>query len=81
MGAIAKEAGWRWMLLVFSWTTGLAYITASVIYQVGTFFDHPVFSGLWILASIVVFIAFVIALKSIGRRSVQGNLINVLQVS
>jgi len=81
MGAIAKEAGWRWMLLVFSWTTGLAYITASVIYQVGTFFEHPVFSGVWILASIVVFTAFVIALKSIGRRSVRGNLINVLQVS
>jgi ferrous iron transport protein B len=81
MGAIAKEAGWRWMLLVFSWTTGLAYITASVIYQVGTFFEHPVFSGVWILASIVVFTAFVIALKSIGRRSVRSNLINVLQVS
>ena len=25
MGAIVKEAGWKWMLLVFSWTSGLAY--------------------------------------------------------
>lgn len=81
MGAIAKEAGWRWMLLVFSWTTGLAYITASVIYQVGTFFEHPLFSGVWILGSSAVFAAFVFALKSIGRRSVRGNHIHVLQVS
>jgi ferrous iron transport protein B len=81
LGAIAKEAGWRWMVLVFTWSTGLAYITASVLYQVGTFFAHPLFSALWIAGCIGVFIVFVVSLKSIGRKSVPDNLINVVQVT
>ncbi len=33
LGAVAKEAGWRYMLLVFSWSTGLAYAVAICLYQ------------------------------------------------
>lgn len=81
LGAIAKEAGWRWMLLVFTWTTGLAYITASVIYQIGTFMEQPVFATAWIVGCVTVFVVFVSALKKIGRRSVPGNLITAVQVT
>ena len=55
MGAIVKEAGWKWMLLVFSWTSGLAYFTSTVIYQLGTFMEHPQYSTIWILLSLGVF--------------------------
>lgn len=80
LGAIAKEAGWRWMVLVFSWTTGLAYVTASSIYQVGTFAEHPTFSGLWLAGCALFSWLAVRQLKTIGRRAVPTNLIQVVQV-
>ena len=81
MGAIAKEAGWRWMVLVFTWTTGLAYIMSSMLYQIGTFLEHPMFSLLWICGCGAVFTLFVIGLKSLGRKSVPENLIDAIQVT
>jgi ferrous iron transport protein B len=81
LGAINKEAGWRWMLLVFSWTVGLGYLTATTIYQIGTFTSHPVFSLVWLGSSAVVFFVVVQSLKTIGRRSIPGNLIAVVQIT
>ena len=81
LGAITKEAGWRWMVLVFSWSTGIAYLTASCIYQAGTIFEHPLFSSVWLLVSGFILWFSVNALKQIGRKSVPGNLIPVVQLS
>lgn len=83
LGAIAKEAGWRYMVLVFTWTTTLAYVTASVIYQAGQLTSTPLFSVAWIAGSIAVLMLFVVQLKRIGRRAVPqtDNLISVVQVS
>jgi ferrous iron transport protein B len=80
MGAISKEAGWRWMVLVFCWTTGLAYVTSSCIYQIGTYAEHPLFSSLWLLGCTVVMILFIRNLKEIGRRSVPNNIIPTVQL-
>lgn len=80
LGAINKEAGWRWTLLVFSWSTGLAYVTATVIYQLGTFAEHPTFSMLWIFSMIGGLSLFVYRLKSLSTRILPDNLINVVQV-
>jgi ferrous iron transport protein B len=80
LGAINKEAGWRWTLLVFSWSTGLAYVTATVIYQIGTFARHPVFSALWIVAMIGGLAFFIYRLKTLSTRVLPKNLIEVVQV-
>ncbi|MEX2131777.1 MAG: ferrous iron transport protein B [Pseudohongiellaceae bacterium] len=80
LGAINKEAGWHWMLLVFSWCTGLAYITATVIYQIGTFASHPLFSTVWIFAMISALTLFIVNLKKLSRRIVPRNLIEVVQI-
>ncbi|MDP7577674.1 MAG: nucleoside recognition domain-containing protein, partial [Pseudomonadales bacterium] len=80
MGAIAKEAGWRWMVLVFSWTTSLAYVTSSCIYQIGTFFEHPVFTIFWVFGCCVAMSFFIYKLKQIGRRSLADNLIPAVQL-
>lgn len=80
LGAINKEAGWRWTLLVFSWSTGLAYVTATVVYQLGTFAEHPTFSLLWIFSMIGGLSLFVYRLKSLSTRVLPDNLINVVQV-
>ena len=80
LGAINKEAGWRWTLLVFGWSTGLAYVTATVIYQVGTFTLHPGFSALWIIAMVTGLALFIYRLKALSIRVLPKNLIEVVQV-
>ncbi|MDA0689319.1 MAG: ferrous iron transport protein B [Proteobacteria bacterium] len=80
LGAVNKEAGPQWTLLVFSWSTGLAYITATVCYQLGTFPEHPVFSSLWIIAMLTILIVFINSLKRLSTKMVPKNLIEVVQV-
>lgn len=80
LGAVNKEAGWRWMLLVFGWCTGLAYITATVIYQIGTFAAHPTFSALWIVAMLSLLLIFILNLKRLSSRMVPKNLIPAIQL-
>jgi ferrous iron transport protein B len=80
LGAVNKEAGWRWTLLVFGWSTGLAYITATVTYQIGTFTDNPVFSSIWILVSLAILASFIASLKRLSSKMVPNNLIQVVQV-
>ncbi|MCB1644808.1 MAG: ferrous iron transport protein B [Pseudomonadales bacterium] len=81
LGAVTKEAGGKWTVLVFSWSTGLAYITASCIYQIGMFSAHPAFSAAWLASCAVIAVLAVRALRTIGTRSLPANLIRVIQVS
>jgi len=78
LGAVAKEAGVRWALLVFSWTTGLAYMTATCLYQLGTLLEHPVFSIVWLLASALIAFVIIQNLKLIGKKALPDNLIPVV---
>lgn len=80
LGAVNKEAGSRWTLLVFSWSTGLAYITATVTYQIGTFANNPVFSSVWIVVSLAILASFIASLKRLSSKMVPNNLIQVVQV-
>jgi ferrous iron transport protein B len=50
IGAIRREAGRAWAAFVVAWSTGIAYVTASVYYQAATFAAHPLAAGLWIAA-------------------------------
>ena len=80
LGAITKEAGWRWTLLVFSWTTGLAYVTASCLYQIGTFQEHPQFSTLWLIACAALSYLSIVNLKKIGKHALPMNIIPSVQI-
>jgi len=80
LGAVNKEAGWRWTLLVFSWCTGLAYIAATSIYQLGTFAQHPVYSTLWIGAMAAILCLFILYLKRLSGKMKPSNLIPAIQV-
>ena len=80
LGAINKEAGWHWMLLVFGWSTGLAYITATVIYQVGTFAVNPLFSSIWIVSMLTILVVFILNLKRLSSKMVPKNLIPAVQI-
>lgn len=80
LGAINKEAGWHWTLLVFGWSTGLAYITATVIYQIGTFSVNPLFSSIWIISMLTILLVFILNLKRLSSKMVPKNLIPVVQL-
>lgn len=80
LGAINKEAGWRFMLLVFSWSTGLAYATATSLYQLGTLAAHPLFSMSWVAAMLCGLLLFTTQLKRLGSRVVANDLIPVKQI-
>lgn len=49
LGAMVREAGLRWMLFVAAWSTGLAYCSAVVCYQLAQLFNHPLTAIGWII--------------------------------
>jgi len=68
--AIYRETNAGWTFFVLFWTTGLAYMTATIFYQAMTFSQHPYYSSQWILGLIAVFI-FVLGALSIYGKSMQ----------
>jgi ferrous iron transport protein B len=69
IGAIKRETGAAWAAFVATWTTGVAYVTSTLFYQVATYEAHPQSSLAWILAMIMLFAGTVIGLRWWGRRS------------
>ena len=80
LGAVSKEAGWRYMLLIFSWSTGLAYATATSLYQLGTLMQHPLYSSLWVVAMVSGLLLFIAQLKRFGSPIVARDLIPLKQI-
>jgi len=81
LGATTKEAGWRWMVLIFTWTTFVAHAAASTLYQLSRIGEDPVFALSWILMTVLVAIVFILSLQRIGRSALPPNLIQTVQVS
>jgi ferrous iron transport protein B len=57
IGAIRRESGPRWAAFVVAWSTGIAFISASLFYQIATYEGHPQSALVWIIAlSLVLFL-------------------------
>ena len=72
--AVYRETNAGWTLFVALWTTGLAYIAATVFYQALTLAEHPVFSISWIIGSVVVVAGTLTMMKSakpVGTKTQQ----------
>ncbi len=67
-GAMLRETGAGWTILGVSWSTGLAYATAVIFYQIATFARHPLQSTLWITGLLAVLFLVIYALKLAGNR-------------
>ncbi len=65
--AVFRETNLGWTVFVAGWTTGLAYMVATIFYQIATFERHPSYSTAWILGLIAVFGLVVLSLKIYGR--------------
>lgn len=59
IGAIRRESGPRWAAFVVAWSTSIAFISASLFYQIATYSGHPDSSLLWIVA-LSLFLVFII---------------------
>jgi ferrous iron transport protein B len=53
--AIYRETGRNWAIFVGCWTTGLAFMAATIFYQLARFSEHPASSAAWILGLLGVF--------------------------
>ncbi len=66
IGAIVREAGGRWAAFVVAWTTGVAFATATIFYQLANFGDHPLRAVLWIGGLSLLLAAVLFALRRWG---------------
>jgi ferrous iron transport protein B len=53
--AIYRETNIKWTIFVATWTTGLAYLFATVFYQLATFAQHPITSLAWTMGLLCLF--------------------------
>ena len=67
--AIFRETNLNWTVFVVLWTTGIAYITAVVFYQVMTYSQHPEYSLAWITGLMLAFVSVLFGLWLLGRNT------------
>lgn len=68
LGAMVRESGIRWMLFVAGWSTGVAYGAATVVYQIGTWAEHPVYSTVSLLLVACFVSGSLLAMKQHARK-------------
>ena len=72
--AIYRETSAGWAVFVVLWTTGLAYMTATLFYQMIRYSQHPVYSMQWIAGLVVTFFAVLFGLWLYGKSSKLKNI-------
>ncbi|MFA5920447.1 MAG: Fe(2+) transporter permease subunit FeoB [Methylococcaceae bacterium] len=68
--AIYRETNTGWTLFVVFWTTGIAYMTATIFYQTMTYSQHPEYSLVWISGLIIAFLLVLAVLWLTGKNTV-----------
>jgi ferrous iron transport protein B len=71
IGAIRRESGPRWAAFVVAWSTGIAFISASLFYQFATYEDHPQSALAWIIGLLVVLTVIIAGLRYWSQRTQQ----------
>jgi ferrous iron transport protein B len=69
--AIFREAGSRWMVFTLAWTTGLAYASATLFYQLARFDQHPATASGWIIGITGSAALVLLLLRQAGRHSLR----------
>ncbi len=67
--AIYRETNAGWTFFVVFWTTGIAYMTATIFYQAMTYSQHPDYSLAWISVLISVFLLVLAGLWLTGKNT------------
>ncbi len=67
--AIYRETNVGWTFFVVLWTTGIAYMTATISYQAITYSQHPEYSLVWISGLISAFLLVLAGLWLTGKNT------------
>ena len=70
MAAMRREIGMRWAVFSVAWSTGFAYVSAVLCYQLGTIYEHPGDSIRWLVFSLSLLALIVVVLKSTVKKEV-----------
>jgi ferrous iron transport protein B len=77
--AIFRETNLNWTGFVVFWTTGIAYITATIFYQAMTYSQHPEYSLAWIIGLLLTFISVLFGLWLLGKNIRTAHVQGVMQ--
>lgn len=77
MGALRREVGWGWMIFSLLYGIGLAWGAATILYQIGSFTDHPEASLAWIVGILASSVLLIIGLRLYGRRKDEPQRIRI----
>ncbi|MES9853544.1 MAG: Fe(2+) transporter permease subunit FeoB [Candidatus Thiodiazotropha sp. L084R] len=72
IGAIRREAGARWAAFVVAWSTGVAFVSASLFYQLATYDSHPDSGLFWVVLLVGLLVATIVGLRFWSLRG-QAN--------
>jgi ferrous iron transport protein B len=72
IAAIYRETSLGWALFACSWNAGLAYMAATLFYQIATIPRHPVSSLLWISTLCTLFCGTVLILRKLSGTETKG---------
>ncbi len=72
--AIQRETGTKWTIFVVAWTTGIAYMTATIFYQLATYVQHPQASLFWVLGLLAAFAMVILGFWWAGRAELKQEL-------
>jgi ferrous iron transport protein B len=68
VAAIVRESGRPWAAFVAAWSTGIAFVTATLFYQAATFERHPASATAWMLGLSVAMALVMLALRAWARN-------------
>jgi len=67
-----KESNFGWTAFMLVWATGIAYLTATLFYQLATFNQHPATTMAWVIASIAILVLVIFVFRNWVHRD-QSN--------
>ena len=72
-----RETGTGWTILGVGWSTGLAYATSVIFYQLATFTRHPLQSSLWTIGLLAILFIAIYAFKLAGDKQTKEGMAQV----
>ena len=74
IATIYRETNMGWTVFVATWTTGLAYMFATVSYQLMTIAQHPLSSIAWTSGLLLLFAMTIVVLYIYGRNGQRAQM-------
>ena len=68
MGAIKNEVGTKWAVFAATWSFTLAYLAATLCYQIGNFSNNPLYASICIITVFLTFAGIYFWLKYQGSK-------------